>query len=291
MGDKHKILLVDDERILLELLRTLLCNDYHIVTARNGEEAIIQAKKEAPNLIVLNYMMPVMDGFTACKILKVDEKTKNIPIIILTGNKTIEKEIEGYEIGIDHFIFKPFHPSILKAQIKNSLSRAGHKNLQIQEKVKIPNIFISYKWGSEEENDWVMRLAVDLRGAGINAMLDRWEVRFGDSFTDYMTSKLSVADVMLFIMTPASVAAVEASSEKGGAVKFEMQIASSRKIAGEKFRIIPIYREGNKTAAHVKDHRYVDFRDSANYGINLQLLVTDLLGCGPLAPPIGVRGR
>ena len=71
-------------------------------------------------------------------------------------------------------------------------------------------VFISYKWEDESHNQWVRQLATDLRHASIDAKLDIWEVRYGDSFTDYMTSKIQDADAVLFIMTPASVAAVEA---------------------------------------------------------------------------------
>ena len=267
----------------------LLSKEYDVVTAGDGEEAISKAKAESPDLILLGLMMPKMDGLTACGVLKNDDITKDIPIIIWTGNKKIEYQVKGYELGVDHFILKPFNPSILKAQIRNSLRRSGHKILPTTEKVKTPKVFISYKWESDDHNNWVAKLAGDLRNAGIDACLDQWEVRYGDSFTDYMTSKISEADAMLFIMTSASVAAVEARSGKGGAVKFEIQLASSRKLAGEKFRIIPIYREGLKTAAHVRDHRYADFRDHYQYENNLQLLISDLFEEESIAPP--VRGR
>lgn len=292
MRKMPKILIVDDENIIIELVSLILLHDnYEICTALNGEEAITKAKKELPDLILLDYMMPVMDGFTACKIMKNELDTKHIPVIFWTGNKDIQTQITGYDIGAEHFILKPFHIHLLMAIVRNTLRRTGHKLSNITEKTQMPKVFISYKWESDNHNDWVMKFAVDLRSAGIDASLDRWEVRYGDSFTEYMTSKISEADVMLFIMTTASVAAVEASADKGGAVKFEMQLASSRRIAGENFRIIPVYREGKKTAAHVKDHRYADFRDDTEYGNNLQLLISDLLESGSLAPPVGVRQR
>jgi hypothetical protein len=147
-------------------------------------------------------------------------------------------------------------------------------------------VFISYKWEDEAHNEWVKKFATDLRRAGIEALLDIWEVRLGDSFTDYMTSKIAEADVVLFIMTTKSVAAVEAQKDKGGAVKFEIQMATARRIAGESMRLIPIYREGDKTAAHVRDHRYADFRDDSKYEKNLSELINDLLA-RETAPPIG----
>ena len=146
--------------------------------------------------------------------------------------------------------------------------------------------FISYKWGDDAHNQWVINFASDLRLKGIESILDRWEVHLGDSFTDYMTSKIKQSDVVLFIMTPESVAAVEAPSGKGGAIKFEMQMATARRTAGEVVRLIGIYRNGNDTPAHLRDHRYADFRDDPRYQDNLIALVDDLLGrTGP--PPVG----
>jgi TIR domain len=138
--------------------------------------------------------------------------------------------------------------------------------------------FISYKWEDDDHNDWVKRFASDLRAYGIDAILDRWEVRLGDSFTDFMTSKIAQADAVLFIMTTRSVAAAETPKGKGGAVKFEIQMATSRRIAGEKLRLIGVYRKGNKPVAHLRDNRYADFRDDSKYEERLKELVDDLLG-------------
>jgi TIR domain-containing protein len=147
-------------------------------------------------------------------------------------------------------------------------------------------VFISYKWEDDTHNIWVESFAGDLRAAGIDAKLDKWEVRLGDSFTDYMTSKIAEADVVLFIMTSLSVAAAEAPTGEGGAVKFEMQMATSRRIAGERMRLIGVYREGNKTAAHLRDHRYADFRDDSHYESSLHELIDDLLE-KEKRPPLG----
>ncbi len=286
-----KILVVDDDENTVELISKILAEEgYQIFTAYDGEQAIIAAEQESPDLITLDVQMPKMTGFEACQRLKQKEKTKDIPIIFISGQRSADRIILGYDLGADHYITKPFHFGIFLAQLKMSLKRGGFKNTaSMVDYSKIPKVFISYKWESDDHNDWVMQLAVDLRSAGIDVLLDRWEVRLGDSFTDYMTSRINEADVVLFIMTSASVTAVEASGSKGGAVKFEMQLASSRRIAGESLRIIPIYREGSNTAAHVRDHRYADFRNDSMYDFSLQMLVADLLGTGPAPPPIGKR--
>ena len=137
-----------------------------------------------------------------------------------------------------------------------------------------PKVFISYKWEDDAHNEWVMQFATDLRLNGIDAKLDRWEVHLGDSFTDYMTSKINEADVVLFIITTAAVEAVES---RKGAVNFEMQMATARRTTGENMRLIGIYKEGDKTLAHLRDHRYADFRDDTRYEEDLKNLIDDLL--------------
>lgn len=145
-------------------------------------------------------------------------------------------------------------------------------------KGKIIKVFISYKWEDIEHNRWVEKFASDLRRYSIDAMLDKWEVKYGESFTDYMTSAISIADVVLFIMTPKSVEAAEAPKEKGGAVKFEVQLSTARRITGESFRFIGILRKGKKVVVHLRDFKYVDFRDDEKYDVQLRSLVDDLQG-------------
>lgn len=136
-------------------------------------------------------------------------------------------------------------------------------------------VFISYKWEDSKHNAWVEKLSADLRKYGIETYLDKWSVRYGDSFTEYMTSMIGKADIVLFIMTTKSVEAVE-SSENGG-VKFELQVTISRIIAGDRIRLIPIYREGSKIASYLRDRRYAEFRDNSLYGSSLKDLVDDIL--------------
>lgn len=145
-------------------------------------------------------------------------------------------------------------------------------------------VFVSYKWEDPDHNAWVERLARDLRSMGIEALLDKWEVRYGESFSEYMTRGIQTADASLFIMTPQSISAAEAATSGGGAVKFEVQLATARRIAGEDFRFIGILRSGDRAAVHLRDFRYADFRDDTAYQTSLQQLVSDLLGCNEKPP-------
>ena len=143
-------------------------------------------------------------------------------------------------------------------------------------------VFVSYKREDLVRNAWVAKLTTDLRTAGIDALLDIWEVRLGESFTDYMALRIKDSDALLFVITETSVKAVE--SPAFGALKFELQMALARRIAGESFRLIGLYREGPAPPVHLRDNRYVDFRDDSRYDSALTELIRDLLGVSDRPP-------
>ena len=106
--EKKKVLVVDDEPNIRLLVSGMLSHDYIVIAASNGEEAIAIARKQNPGLILMDIMMPKMDGYAACSVLKADPATKAIPVVMLTGvghelNKKLAKEV-----GADGYITKPF---------------------------------------------------------------------------------------------------------------------------------------------------------------------------------------
>ena len=122
---RSKILLVDDEiDTLLPLKRSLEAEDYIVVGASNGKEALIKAKTEIPDIILLDLMMPEMDGYEVCEKLKKDPMTKNIPVIMLTAKEAVRDKVKGLDIGADDYVTKPFNLNELKARIKSVLRRA-----------------------------------------------------------------------------------------------------------------------------------------------------------------------
>jgi hypothetical protein len=149
--------------------------------------------------------------------------------------------------------------------------------------------FLSYKWESDEVKAWVLRFATDLRILGIDVLLDEWEVGFGDSFIDYMSSGLQQANVVLLVVTPASVRSIEATQEKGGALKFEAKLALARQIAGGEFKIVPVFLKGKRIPFSLQGSRYADFRNEKSYQKSLITLVNDLKG-NRGKPPIGGTG-
>lgn len=127
-----KVLIVDDEAFYLNVLVELLSLDYEVSVAKSGEQAFNRISKGfIPDLILLDVVMPDLDGYQICQQLKQDHKTSHIPVIFLTVKDEIEAEIQGFELGAADYITKPFSPPIIKARVKThlALSRA-HQHLQ-----------------------------------------------------------------------------------------------------------------------------------------------------------------
>ncbi len=132
-----KILVVDDEIHIVELVKYNLENQgYSVKTAYDGEEALNLISRERFDLIILDLMLPLIDGLEVCKILKRDQ-SKDIPIIMLTAKTSETDKVYGLEIGADDYITKPFSIKELTARVKAVLRRSGEKNKEFNEKIII----------------------------------------------------------------------------------------------------------------------------------------------------------
>ncbi|MBU2578376.1 response regulator [Patescibacteria group bacterium] len=128
---KENILIVDDEEDVLELVRyNLVKEGYGVKTATTGEEALTKARAQVPELIVLDLMLPGVDGLEVCKKLKSDSKTQNIPIIMLTAKGEESDIVTGLELGADDYVTKPFSPKVLVARVRRILHRAVARDLE-----------------------------------------------------------------------------------------------------------------------------------------------------------------
>ena len=123
---RTKILIVDDEPdTVLPLKRALEIEDFNVIEAQDGIEALEMVSAETPDLILLDLMLPKLNGFEVCQRLKQDEATSSIPIIMLTAKSETSDKIEGIEIGADDYVTKPFNLDELKARIKAVLRRTA----------------------------------------------------------------------------------------------------------------------------------------------------------------------
>ncbi len=125
-----RILIVDDERLNITVLAALLEEDYEILVAKDGEQALKRARGEhKPDLILLDVVMPNMDGYEVCQILKKDSTTQHIPVIFITVKSTVEEETRGLELGAVDYIAKPFSPAIVKARVANHVELKRQRDL------------------------------------------------------------------------------------------------------------------------------------------------------------------
>ncbi|MFC1631512.1 response regulator transcription factor [Candidatus Omnitrophota bacterium] len=117
-----KILIVDDEMEMVEMIQMRLeANNYQVLTAYDGQVGLEKAQKEGPDLIILDLMLPKMDGYKVCGLLKKDARFSKIPIIMFSARAQEEDKKLGEELGADAYITKPFEPAILLGKIKELL--------------------------------------------------------------------------------------------------------------------------------------------------------------------------
>jgi two-component system alkaline phosphatase synthesis response regulator PhoP len=140
-----KILIVDDEADILELIEYNLKQEgYQVFTAANGQEAITVAKKVLPDLILLDVMMPKMDGIEACRLMRTLPEFKQTFMVFLTARNEEYSEIAGFNVGADDYITKPIKPRALVSRINAILRRTGQQseNEQIPKKLEVDDLVI-----------------------------------------------------------------------------------------------------------------------------------------------------
>ncbi|MBF0454585.1 MAG: SpoIIE family protein phosphatase [Magnetococcales bacterium] len=164
---KNRILIVDDEKANIDVLIGLLGQEYKTVIAKGGSQALARARSDTPpDLILLDIMMPEMDGYEVCRQLKADEKTRDIPVIFLTAKSEVEDETKGLGLGAVDYITKPISPPILKERVKNHLAlKVAHHKLDqhnqqlLAERQLIEDIILSMR-GSDAFDDRNLRYLI-----------------------------------------------------------------------------------------------------------------------------------
>ena len=131
--EKNRVLIVDDEPGNIKILSSVLAGDYSLSVATGGAQALQIADVQAPDIVLLDMVMPEMDGIQVCEALKASEKTRDIPVIFVTSMSDSANEERGLEAGAVDYISKPISPPIVKARVKihiqNYLSKRFLENL------------------------------------------------------------------------------------------------------------------------------------------------------------------
>ncbi|HDQ25665.1 MAG TPA: response regulator [bacterium] len=136
MAEKKKIVVADDEPFILSALQDTLSDDYSVYTASNGRLAIETVAKVIPDMIILDVMMPEMDGLEACKNLKKEKITSGIPVILLTAKGQITDIEKGFKSGADAYIVKPFSPARLIEKVEEIFEKVEMRKKIVEEKKK-----------------------------------------------------------------------------------------------------------------------------------------------------------
>jgi len=147
MMNKRKILVVDDEHHIVELIKyNLAAGGFQVIEAFNGEEALKIAKREIPDLLILDLMLPERDGYEVIRCLREEKATRKIPVIMLTAKGEEVDKVIGLEMGADDYVTKPFSPRELIARVKAVLRRVnentGREEVEPEEIIEIGDIRI-----------------------------------------------------------------------------------------------------------------------------------------------------
>lgn len=140
---KERILIIEDEEDILELIRVNLERDgYQVTGANTGEEGIDTARSDMPDLVILDLMLPGIDGLDVCRLMKNDPRTAHIPVVMLTARGEEADVVTGLEIGAHDYIIKPFSTRVLVARIRSILRRKGRESVEDTESIKVHDIII-----------------------------------------------------------------------------------------------------------------------------------------------------
>ncbi len=159
--EKNRILIIEDESDIGELLDYNLQKEgYDTILANNGESGLQIAKKEKPNLLILDLMLPGIDGLDVCRLIKSDSNIKDISIVMLTALGQEEDIVKGLESGADDYITKPFSFKVLIARIQSVLRRGQIEELNDEQGVDIMGVKISPRTREVSVNDSIIELTL-----------------------------------------------------------------------------------------------------------------------------------
>lgn len=160
MTDTPKILIVDDEHQNLRILAQIMKEQYITIAARNGAEALTRAQADPPpDLILLDIIMPKMDGYEVCRRLKANPQTSQIPVIFITAMNDVEDETRGLELGAIDYITKPISPPIVRARVNNhlALQQARHQIEKQKHALEQQNIELTEAARLREDVEYITR--------------------------------------------------------------------------------------------------------------------------------------
>ncbi len=163
---RPRVLIVDDVPVNIKMLEAVLSSDYKISSATNGPDALeMAASHPRPNLILMDIMMPGMDGYEVCKKLKAGEETRNIPVVFITAKGQQDDEAKGLELGAVDYVSKPFNTAILKARVRNHVELKTTHDELMEANRRLATAYAQMR-------DWKDQLGTELHGEEIGVLVD-----------------------------------------------------------------------------------------------------------------------
>ena len=120
---ENLLLIVDDNPDIRAYIRSIFSDEYQVLEATDGQHGLEMATESTPDLVICDLMMPRLDGFGFCRALKSQTTTSHIPVVMLTAKATVEDRIEGFELGADEYLTKPFNQTEIRVRVRNLLEK------------------------------------------------------------------------------------------------------------------------------------------------------------------------
>jgi putative two-component system response regulator len=159
MSKMKRVLVVDDEPNNLQLIKQILGDYYQLIFATSGEKALVAAAKHLPDLILLDVMMPEMDGYEVCERLKANPATQDIPVIFVTAMGALEDEARGFDVGGVDYIQKPVHTPIILRRMETHLSLVRMQQLENSQKAAVYMLGEAGHFNDSDTGDHIWRIA------------------------------------------------------------------------------------------------------------------------------------
>jgi serine phosphatase RsbU (regulator of sigma subunit) len=181
---KPKILIVDDEPFNVDYIeQELEDSEYETISAANGQEALKKVESDAPDLVLLDIMMPVMDGFEVLSRLKANSETRDTPVIVISASNDLNSVVRGIKLGAEDYLPKPFEPTLLAARITSSLEKKQLRDLQ---KLYVKSLEREFEIGREIQKGFLPRDLPDVEGWDLAAYFKAAREVAGDYYDAFL---------------------------------------------------------------------------------------------------------
>jgi DNA-binding response OmpR family regulator len=202
MNSKKRILVVeDDPHVVIFVTDILEYMRFEVLIARNGVEGLEKVKKEKPDLIILDVMMPEMDGYEVCRRLKSDTRTQHLPILMLTAKGQIQDKVKGLDIGADDYLAKPYDKEEFESRVKALIRRTSNQDVKYAVDTT-PTLFLSYAHADVQQAEKIYQV---LSRQGYKPWMDVHDIAGGEDWLHAINAAIDKSELFVPILSNNSV--------------------------------------------------------------------------------------